>query len=958
MLQFAGHLRGRALLEWNLLDTHERNEYTVATKTLRCRLDPGGRALAAQDFRHTFQQDAESVGDFIRRLERTFQLAYGRDKISTETRATLLHSQLQEGLRYRILQSPTVSGAQTYGALCLGAKNEEKRQAELKKREKYRRETAALEDTPKKGNHYRHIAPQTPDPEPTPPPKSTLPEVPRTRRCYTCNSTLHLARDCPQGRKESTGGRDNREKQRPPRTNMVQAGTTAPLHKPAVHDGILGCLFSSESESDSGEVKRVQVNDKGSQSQSAVIEIEGVPARGVVDTGSDITIIGGALFKHVATMARLCKKHFKPPDRSPHTYNHQPFSLDGRMDLNISYGDKTMVTPIYMKVDAPDQLLLSEGVCRQLGIVSYHQGVRPWPTRLKRSSQERKGVKRGNVATMAPGNSEKEAAHGSKTANPGVSSASNPQDGDLETRDSETPSGSQHAEETEDTQAAIPPVAEVSDIDTVRTPVEVQSGALGDDCPMTESSTKPDIAGCMLPEGDTEDCERVPASSPRGAKDGRMSTCCAPQCPIEENATLPNPLGRVKLISSIKVPPRKSAIVPVQAMGASGTVLLELMLQKMNSLEVEESLLDFTNEGTSQLVVTNRTHFTRVVQKGAIVGTVSEAEPVDPAALLVELTQPEDEQAEHMLLSPLCQQCPEKQAERAANPRQLQSTDEWSQVVAPTNSPDQHQQETELDRRIVDNQPLSRERIKWRMERLTSLLEVETLQLDEQECLREMLQQYHHVFALEEGERGETDLIEFHIDTSDANPIRQPARRIPFAARQEISKQLLAMLESGVIQPSQSPWASPVVLVRKKDGSLRFCIDYRPLNAVTKPDLFPLPRIDDILDQIGKSRFFSTLNLASGYWQIRVRADSQEKTAFITNQGLYEFRVMPFGLTNAPAVFQRLMQQVLSGLNPVAGPDFVAVYLDDVLIFSETLDEHLTHLRQVLERIDKSWIAK
>ena len=261
-------------------------------------------------------------------------------------------------------------------------------------------------------------------------------------------------------------------------------------------------------------------------------------------------------------------------------------------------------------MDAPDQLLLSEGVCRQLGIVSYHQGVRPWPTRLKRLSQERKGVKRGNVATMAPGNSKKEAAHGSKTANPG----SNPQDGDLETRDSETPSGSQHAEETEDTQAAIPPVAEVSAIDTVRTPVEVQSGALGDDYPMTESITKPDIAGCTLPEGDTEACERVPASDPRGAKDGRMSTCCAPQCPIEENATLPNPLGPVKLISSIKVPPRKSAIVPVQAMSASGTLLLEPMLQKMNSLEVGESLLDFTNEGTSQLVVTNPTHWSRRVQ--------------------------------------------------------------------------------------------------------------------------------------------------------------------------------------------------------------------------------------------------------------------------------------------------------------------------------------------------------
>ena len=141
-------------------------------------------------------------------------------------------------------------------------------------------------------------------------------------------------------------------------------------------------------------------------------------------------------------------------------------------------------------------------------------------------------------------------------------------------------------------------------------------------------------------------------------------------------------------------------------------------------------------------------------------------------------------------------------------------------------------------------------------------------------------------------------------------------------------------------------------MVKKKDGTHRFCVDYRQVNSVTKRNSFPLPRIDDLLDQLGQSCYFSTLDLASGYWQIPVDPKSVPKTAFITHQGLFEFLVMPFGLTNAPAVFQRLMEQVLSKLNPDDGPDFVSVYIDDVLVFSRKLDEHLEHLRRVLERIE------
>ena len=140
-------------------------------------------------------------------------------------------------------------------------------------------------------------------------------------------------------------------------------------------------------------------------------------------------------------------------------------------------------------------------------------------------------------------------------------------------------------------------------------------------------------------------------------------------------------------------------------------------------------------------------------------------------------------------------------------------------------------------------------------------------------------------------------------------------------------------------------------MVRRWNGSHRFYIDYRQLNAVTKADTYPLLQIDDLLDQLGESRLFSTLDLASGYWQIRMHQSAVEKTAFTTPHGLYEFRVMPFGLTNAPGVFQRLMEKVLAGLNPQDGPAFVEVYIDDVHIFSRTLEGHLSHLHQVMQQI-------
>ena len=155
------------------------------------------------------------------------------------------------------------------------------------------------------------------------------------------------------------------------------------------------------------------------------------------------------------------------------------------------------------------------------------------------------------------------------------------------------------------------------------------------------------------------------------------------------------------------------------------------------------------------------------------------------------------------------------------------------------------------------------------------------------------------------------------------------------------------MQAQGIVRPSRSPWASPIVLVPKKDGSLRFCVDFRKLNSITKKDVYPLPRVEDILDTLGEAKYFTSLDLASGYWQVGLDEDACAKSAFTTHHGLFEFTRMPFGLCNAPATFQRAMQAVLAGLEW----NSCFVYLDDILIASCTLEEHLQHLKEVLGRL-------
>jgi hypothetical protein len=190
--------------------------------------------------------------------------------------------------------------------------------------------------------------------------------------------------------------------------------------------------------------------------------------------------------------------------------------------------------------------------------------------------------------------------------------------------------------------------------------------------------------------------------------------------------------------------------------------------------------------------------------------------------------------------------------------------------------------------------------------------------------------------------------VEFVIELQPGTaPISKRSYRMPPKELAELNKQLQELLDKGYIRPSSSPWGCPALFVKKKDGSLRLCVDYRFLNAVTIKNKYPLPCIDVLFDQLAGAKVFSKIDLRSGYHQIKIQPSDIPKTAFSTRYGLYEFLVMSFGLTNAPAYFMYLMNSVfMTELDK-----FVVVFIDDILIYSKNEEEHAEHLRIVLQRL-------
>ncbi|KFD69273.1 hypothetical protein M514_18422 [Trichuris suis] len=221
---------------------------------------------------------------------------------------------------------------------------------------------------------------------------------------------------------------------------------------------------------------------------------------------------------------------------------------------------------------------------------------------------------------------------------------------------------------------------------------------------------------------------------------------------------------------------------------------------------------------------------------------------------------------------------------------------------------------------------------------------------EQKKQILELVENYNDVFDNGKYPMTCTAQVDHHIVTEPTPPISCKPYRTSPREREHIARQVQEMLDHDIIEPSESPWSFPVVLVKKKDGQWRFCVDYRRLNAITIRDAYPCPRVDDVLERLSSCSYFSKLDMKSAYWQVNVAPQDRPKTAFVTPDGLYQFKRMPFGLTNAPATFARLIDCVLSQQKWA----YCMAYLDDVIVFSQSFQQHLERLDSVLKAVKRS----
>ncbi|KAE9346821.1 hypothetical protein PF008_g8105 [Phytophthora fragariae] len=367
---------------------------------------------------------------------------------------------------------------------------------------------------------------------------------------------------------------------------------------------------------------------------------------------------------------------------------------------------------------------------------------------------------------------------------------------------------------------------------------------------------------------------------------------------------------------SVRLPPRGQALVMTNVIGEAAddaTVLVEGSLTLPPTLCVARTLCT-AQKGQVIVEVCNASTDEYWIKKGTVVASTA----VIPESAFASLPQPEERSPENGKQSAGNAES-EPEAVRSVTEERKERTEEKVKASKPDIPSDKGAEADFSDSKLSSEQKA---------------------------LFQDELNDFSDLFVESSKKPGRTDLLKFEIDTGDNRPIKQQPYRVSGAEGEVMEAEVEEYLDLGLIRPSNSPWASPVLMIRKPDGGIRFCIDYRRLNAVTVKDCYPMPLIDDILDVLGDARLFSTMDIASGNWNVPMHENSVAKTAFTCKYGLYEWLVVPFGLCNAVPAFERLMETVLVDLKWRV----CLVYLDDCVIFSKDFPSHLIRVRQVLTR--------
>ena len=387
---------------------------------------------------------------------------------------------------------------------------------------------------------------------------------------------------------------------------------------------------------------------------------------------------------------------------------------------------------------------------------------------------------------------------------------------------------------------------------------------------------------------------------------------------------------RVVLKTEVSLPQQSECISPGRAIHpekvTSQFAAIEPMFEDKRDLIVARALVD-TNAEDIPVRLINLSKENITLRKGYLVG---ELVPVDQIVTLADTKDDigPGEQGSSVVEAPISQEDKHDQDlktnvyqiktdERLAN-GQLDGSSKFSGVAGTCEVPDH----------LAELYQKSCESLK---------------NIEHKHMLAQVLTQHSDAFAMNKMDLGTCSLIQHKINTGSAAPIRQPLRRTPKGFEGEEEKYLQQQLATGVFVPSSSAWASPVCLVRKRDNTVRWCVDYRRLNDVTVMDAYPLPRIDTCLDCLSTAKYFSTMDLQQGYWQLTVAERDRPKTAFITKYGLYEYTKLPMGLCSAPSTFQRCMELIFRGLQW----KHLLIYLDDLIIYSSNIETHFQHLSEV-----------